>query len=228
LVHLPNLASLGCDGKLSDNDAMRHIAAMPRLRRLRAQESVATDEGFEALSRSRTLQFFWGRECSNFGSRGFVAFSKMPALRGLGIGCGNVDDQALSTLPDFPALRELTPIGFKDEGFRHVGRCRQLERLTCMYCRDTTDIATEHIAGLELKYYYAGLTKITDRSLAILGQMLSLEQVDFYECKGVTDSGLVFLAGLPRLREVHLDGLPGVTLEGTGVFPKHVHVSYST
>jgi Leucine-rich repeat (LRR) protein len=97
-----------------------------------------------------------------------------------------------------------------------------------MYCRDTTDTATAHIAGLGLKYYYAGLTKITDRSLAILGQMPSLEQVDLYECKGVTDSGLVFLAGLPRLREVHLDGLPGVTLEGTGVFPKHVHVSYST
>ena len=58
-----------------------------------------------------------------------------------------------------------------------------------MYCRDTTDVATEHIAGLQLKYYYAGLTQITDRSLAILGRMSSLEQVEFYECKGVTDAG---------------------------------------
>jgi hypothetical protein len=81
LVHLPNLGSLGCDGKLSDNQAMRHIALMPRLCKLRAQESVANDDGFAALSKSRTLEFFWGRECSNFGSRGFVAFSKMPALR---------------------------------------------------------------------------------------------------------------------------------------------------
>jgi hypothetical protein len=97
-----------------------------------------------------------------------------------------------------------------------------------MYCRDTTDIATEHIAGLGLKYYYAGLTKITDRSLAILGRMPSLEQVDLYECAGVTDAGLAFLAGLPRLREVHLDSLPGVTLEGTRVFPDNVRVYYST
>ena len=109
LVQLPNLGSLGCDGDLSDDAAMRHIAAIPRLRRLRAQESVATDDGFVALSRSQTLEFIWGRECPNFGSRGFVALSKMPALRGLGIGCKNVDDQALSTLPHFPALRELTP-----------------------------------------------------------------------------------------------------------------------
>ncbi len=228
LVHLPNLGSLGCDGKLSDDVAMRYIAAMPRLRKLRAQESVATDDGFTALSRSKTLEYFWGRECPNFGSRGFVAFSKMPALRGIGVSCKNVDDQALSTLPDFPALVELTPIGVQDGGFRHIGRCRRLERLTCMYCRDTTDTATEHIAGLDLKHYYAGLTQITDRSLAILGRMSSLEQVDLYECKAVTDAGLVFLAGLPRLREVHLDGLPGVTREGTRVFPEHVRVIYST
>ena len=35
----------------------------------------------------------------------------------------NVDDDALSTLRDFPALRELTPIGFKDAGFARIGRC---------------------------------------------------------------------------------------------------------
>src|SRR5439155_15486934 len=107
------------------------------LRKLRAQESVATDDGFTVLSQSRTLESFWGRECPNFGSRGFVALSKMPMLRGIGISCKNVDDRALSTLPQFPALRELTPIDVKDAGFRHVGRCERLERLTCMYCRDT-------------------------------------------------------------------------------------------
>jgi hypothetical protein len=228
LAGLPNLAMLGADGRLSDNTAMRHYASIPRLRRLRAQEAVATDEGFEALSASQTLEGFWGRECPNFGSRGFVAFSKMPALRSLGVGCRNVDDDALSTLPQFQSLRELTPIGMTDHGFRHVGRCKQLERLTCMYCRETTDAATEHIAGLMLRYYYAGLTLITDRSLEILGRMSSLEQIEFYECKGITDAGLVFLAKLPRLQRVAFDSLPGVTPEGTKVFPPRVHVQYTT
>lgn len=228
LVDLPNLASLGADGKLSDNVAMRHFAAIPRLRRLRVQETVATDEGFEALSQSRTIQYIWGRDCAALGNRGFIALSKMPALRGLGVSCKNVEDEALATLPGFPSLRELTPIGMRDDGFRHIGRCERLERLTCMYCRDTTDVATEHLAGLPLKYYYAGLTLITDRSLEILSRMSSLEQVDLYECQGVTDAGLVFLARLPQLREVNLDSLPGVTLEGTRVFPAHVRVKYST
>jgi hypothetical protein len=229
LVNLPNLGVLGCDGRLSDDTAMRHIAAIPRLRRLRAQESVATEDGFEALGQSKTLEFFWGRECPNFASRSFLAFSRMPALRGFGVGCAKVSDQALATLPRFPALRELTPIVFQDEGFRHIGLCENLERLTCMYCRDTGDAATGRIAGLKkLKHYYAGLTKITDRSLELLGGIASLEQVDLYECTGVTDAGLVYLAGLPRLREVHLDSLPGVTLDGTRVFAEGVRVSYST
>ena len=228
LAALPNLVSLGADGTLADDLSMRHMAAIPRLRKLRAQSAVATDDGFEALSHSKTLEHFWGRVCPNFSSRGFHAFSRMPALRFLGVSLKNVDDGTLSLLPRFPVLRELTPIDVTDDGFRHVGRCDQLERLQCMYCRDTTDAATEHIASLRLKRYYAGLTKITDKSLEILGAMTSLEQVEFFECNDVTDAGLVFLAALPNLREIHLDGLPGVTLEGTRVFPAHVRVKYST
>jgi hypothetical protein len=228
LAGMPNLLSLGADGRLSTDEAMRHFAAIPRLRALRAQEAVATEDGFVALSRSKTLERFWGRVCPNFGSRGFLAFSTMPALLGLGIGCANVDDAALAAFPRFPALRELTPIGIRDDGFRHIGRCERLERLTCMYCRETTDAATAHIAGLQIRYYYAGLTLITDRSLEILGGMPSLEQIELYEVNGVTDAGLPFLAALPRLREVNLDCLPGVTLDGTKIFPPHVRVRYST
>ncbi len=228
LATLPNLTSLGADGELSDNVSMRHMAAIPRLRTLRAQNAVATDEGFEALSRSRTLEKFWGRECPGLGSRSLLAFSTMPSLQNLGVGLKNVDEAALASLPRFPALRDLTPIDVQDDGFRQVGRCERLERLVCMYCRDTTDIATGHIANLHLTSYYAGLTKITDRSLEILGGMASLERIELFECQGVTDAGLAFLAQLPRLREVHLDSLPGVTFAGTGVFRPQVRVKYST
>ncbi len=227
LAGLPNLLSLRCDGKLCDDVAMRYIADMPKLRMLVAQGTLTTDEGFQSLSRSRTLEQFWGRECPRLGNKGFVALSKMPSLRGLGVSCKNVDDTALASLAEFPALRELTTIDINDDGFRHVGRCQRLERLWCMYCRDTTDVATEHIAGLRLKYYYAGMAQITDRSLEILGRMPSLEEVEFYECKDVTNRGLVFLAALPRLREVALHSLPQVTLAGTTVFPPHVRVDYS-
>jgi hypothetical protein len=228
LTRLPHLATLGADDHLSDDDAMGHFAAIPGLRSLRAQGSTATDAGFEALSRSATLEGFWGRTCPHFGSRGFIAFSRMPALRSLGISCDNVDDAALGRLPAFPSLRELTPIGVKDDGFRHVGRCERLERLTCMYCRDTTDAATAHVTGLPLKSYYAGLTQITDRSLELLGGMDTLEQIEFFECAHITDDGLPALARLPRLREVSVSGSPRVTHAGMRVFPARVRSRYST
>ena len=228
LVNVPQLGHFRCDGSLVNDETMRHLAAMPRLRMLVAQGSAATDDGFIALSQSRTLEYFWGREAPKLTGRGFAALSQMPALRGLGVSCKQVDDQALALLPRFPALRELAPIDVDDAGFRHVGRCQQLQRLWFMYCRDTTDAATEHIAGLSrLELYYAGLTGITDRSLELLGRMTSLESIEFYECKGVSDAGLVFLAGLPRLREVSLHGLPKVTPGGTAVFPAQVRVDYS-
>ncbi|MBL8212853.1 MAG: hypothetical protein JNK87_19215 [Bryobacterales bacterium] len=227
LAHIPNLQQLGADGKLASDEAMPHIAAVPRLRKLRIQESIATEDGFVALAKSRSLESVWGRVCPNFGDRAFLAFAAIPTLQGMGIGLAKVSDAALAALPHFPALRELTPIGLTDPGFVHVGQCRDLQRLTCMYCRDTTDTATEHIANLGIRYYYAGLTKITDRSLRILGGMHSLEQIDLYECLGITDAGLPYIAALPNLKEVHLDGLPHVTLEGTTVFRPPVRVLHS-
>lgn len=225
---LPNLGFLGCGGEFSNDQAMRHIAALPRLRMLMAQGSVASDSGFETLSGSRTLEYIWGRECPKLRSRGFTALGRMPNLRGLAVSCKHVDDAALAELPRFPALREFMPMDVPDEGFRHIGRCAALEALWCMYCRDTGDAATEHITGLSrLKSYYAGRTQITDRSLEILSRMTSLERLEFRECAKVTNTGLAHLATLPGLREVTLTGLPGVTRDAIAWFPADVQVRYS-
>ena len=39
-------------------------------------------------------------------------------------------------------------MGVADSGFRHIGRCENLEGLWYMYCQDTGDAATVHIASL--------------------------------------------------------------------------------
>jgi hypothetical protein len=227
LTELPNLGALACQGELCDDTAMRHIAAIPRLRMLMAQGTVATDDGFTALSRSPTLEFIWGRECPNLTGRGFVALADMQSLKGLAVSCKFVDDAFLAALPAFPSLTWLLPMDVSDDGFRHVGCCPRLEKLTCMYCRDTGDAATEHIAGLtHLEYYYAGRTHITDRSLEILGSMSSLEEVELSACAGISDAGLVHIARLPRLRKVSVDAAPRVTRTGVAVFPATVRVDF--
>ena len=227
LPRMTNLESFGCDGELSNDRAMSHYAAIPRLKKLRAQGTAATDEGFIALSASRSLADLWTRTSPKLTSRGFAALSRMPALRSLGVGCEGVDDEGLSTLPDFPALRHFTAAGVADGGFRYVGQCAGMEKLWCMYCRETTDCATEHIAPMNLKIYYAGGTKITDRSLEILGQMDSLESVELYGTKGVTDAGIARLSLLPRLRELKLSELPQVTYAALRRLPSRIKLEWN-
>ena len=94
-----------------------------------------------------------------------------------------------------------------------------------MYCRDTGDAATDRIAGLSwLKTYYAGKTRVTDRSLEILGRVPSLEKIEFWECAGITNAGVAFLADFPRLIAITVGGSPNVTRKGMAVFPSAVRV----
>jgi hypothetical protein len=222
LVALPNLGWLAVDAK---DDWMPYIAEMPRLRFLGAQDTTAGDDGFVALSRSRSLEYLWGRRCHNLADRGFVALQNLPALRGLSVSCLNVGDRAIAALEDFPALRELMPMDVPDAGYRHIGRCHALESLVLMYCRDTTDEATEHIGGLSnLSYYFNSYTTITDRTPQILSRMDSLERITFDGCHGLTNTGVAMLARLPKLKELRVSG-KGVTAHIESAFPTSVRVA---
>jgi F-box/leucine-rich repeat protein 14 len=149
-------------------------------------------------------------------------------LKGIAVSCKFVEDAALAMLPRFPALRALMPMDVADEGFRHVGGCEGLEELWCMYCRDTGDRATEHIAGLKLKTYYAGSTRITDRSLDILSRISSLERIELQSCQHVTNEGVSRLVALPNLRRLQVESCRNVTRAGVSGFAPTVRVSYSS
>ena len=221
LIALPRLGALSVDAK----DAwMAHIAAMPRLRFLGIQDTAAGDDGFASLSRSRSIEYIWGRRCHNLRTRGFVALAGMPELRGLAVSCLNVGDEGVSALPEFPSLRELMPMDVPDAGYRHIGRCERLEALILMYCRDTTDAATEQITGLgNLASYFNSYTTITDRTPELLSSMDSLARITFDTCHGLTDAGIARLARLPELRELRVSG-QGITAAVRDRFPTHVRV----
>ena len=229
LAPLANLAHLGWLAFAATDESMPYIATLPHLRFLMCQDTVAGDDGFVALSRSRSIEYIWGRRCYNLRRRGFMALANMPSLGHLSVSCRNVDDVGLSALPQFPALRELMPMDVPDDGYRHIGRCEQLESLMLMYCRDTTDAATEHIAALpRLNKYFASYTRITDRTPEILSGMDSLEDVTFDSCAGLSSAGIAALARLPRLRELRVERMPRVTAEVAAAFPPTVRVRYST
>lgn len=222
LRELPRLARLAVDAK---DDWMPGIAALPHLRFLGIQDTRASDDGWVALARSTTIERIWGRRCYGLADRGFRALARMPRLHGLSVSCLNVSDEAVATLPGFPALRELMPMDIPDAGYRHVGRCTNLASLILMYCRDTTDAATEHITGLaHLTYYFNSYTTITDRTPQLLATMDSLERITFDACHGLTDAGVAALARLPRLRELSVSGR-GTTPAMGAPFPPGVRIT---
>jgi hypothetical protein len=222
LVTLPNLGWLAVDAK---DDWMPYIADMPRLRFLAAQDTPAGDEGFTALGRSQSIEYIWGRRCHNLGRRGFLALAEMPVLRGLSVSCLNVDDEGISALPRFPSLRELMPMDIPDAGYRHIGKCERLESLILMYCRETTDAATEQITTLgRLAYYFNSYTAITDRTPELLSEMDSLERVTFDSWHNLTNIGVAKLARLPRLKELSVSGR-SITAGLEALFPHSVAVN---
>jgi hypothetical protein len=226
---MPNLRFLGCQDTHCDDEAMHHIARLPKLRMLMGQGAVATAAGYEALSHSPTLEYFWGREAPNFTSEAFKALAKLPRLRGLAVSLSQISEAALQHLPHFAALREFMPMDLTDEAFRHIGQCHQLEKLWCMYCRETGDLATEHLKDLQsLRYYYAGSTRITDRSLEILATLKSLQEVNLQYCAALTTDGITRLTALPHLERLTLEGLPHVSREILHRFPRTVRVAYSS
>ena len=223
LAALPRLGRLSID---AGDDTMPVIAGMSSLQFLLMQDTNISDDGFAALSRSQSIEMIWGRSTRNLHNRGFIALSRMPRLRALAVSCLNVDDSALASLPDFPALRELMPMDIPDAGYRHIGKC-DMESLILMYCRDTTDAATEHIAQLtRLRKYFNSYTAITDRTPELLSGIDSLESVTFDACHELTNDGIRALARLPRLKELRVSG-NGLTREVIGNFPRGVSVHYS-
>lgn len=204
LLDLPNLGWLSVD--VAD-DAMTVIGQLPRLRALLCQDTRAGDDGFVALSRSPSLEMIWGRRCHQLQRRGFQALANMPSLRALSVSCKSVDDEGIAALPHFPALRELMPMDIPDAGYRHIARCHALEAVLLMYCRDTSDAATQHLTGLrQLRRYFASYTQVTDRTPELLSTIDTLESVTFESCATLTDAGVATLARLPRLRELRVSG----------------------
>jgi hypothetical protein len=94
-----------------------------------------------------------------------------------------------------------------------------------MYCRETGDEATAHVARLPaLRRYFASYTRATDRSLELLATVDTLEEVTLDSVAALTDAGLAALSRLPNLRAVAASGMIGVTPQVRRAFGPGVRV----
>src|SRR4051812_43550084 len=224
LVGMTALEMLNFHGALASDAVLEAFASIPRLHWLHCQDIVSGDAGFVALGRS-DIQGLSARVCPQITDRGFAAVARLPRLRNLGMGGPRLSDAAWAPLADAQALVDVGPILSRDGAFEHIAKIRQLERLSNMYNRATTDGATRHLrAHPTLVHYHAFGTQITDESLHILAGLPRLETLEFENCAGITDAGLSALAALPRLRRVSAWSCARVQGTWTGVMPAAVTV----
>ena len=94
-----------------------------------------------------------------------------------------------------------------------------------MYCRETTDAATQHINFLNLKKYFASYTRMSDRTPEMLKRYVVAREHHFRQLRRtLTNAGIAALAKLPNLRELKLSGMRGVTLNIRAAFAPTVTV----
>ncbi len=182
--------------------------------------------------------------------RGYLDSIRQSKLQALACCPDRITDQELCDLAaKCPQLRELfldgeRPVpGITVDGWEHVSRMTQLDRLDLDYPCAMSDAGLKHLSKLErlqhlfiwdcskvtdegvrqlsqlrnLRHLYLQLrnsTGFVGHGLAGLASLAQLEHLTLRDCLHLTDEGLSHLPPLPALRTLGLENSPHITLEG--------------
>lgn len=194
LEQFQNLRELSIQSEPVDDEAMAHVAGLPRLERL-VLECNISDEGLKPLERLGSLKKLMinARSVTDAGAE---SLKKLTRLNELSINGTKMTDRALESLVHLSCLRSLS---LKGEHFTGEALSRLNRNLTSLTL--------------------SGLTRpISDADLKSLEGLVSLERLRIfaglhYRRTFITDRGLQTLKQLPRLKEVCFES-PYVTKAG--------------
>ena len=117
-----------------------------------------------------------------------------------------VNDTEILRLAALPALErlDLSHTRISDEGLLHLRPARQIRDLNLLYAEQITDLGLNAVKGwTKLKRLNVRGTRISDPTLAIVGQLHQLESLDIANT-GITDKGLDSLVPLTQLKHLAL------------------------
>ena len=197
-----------------------HLAKMPRLRRLSLQHARISDEGLKHLAKLEHLDTL-SLESTRVGNEGMPYLSDLPRLRMLQLNGTNVTGAGLEHLVELPSLERLEivnqRIGNDDlQPLTRMPRLRQLEvgnsKFTLAGWKTLSDLPLEELEiygpeSLEIRLEHMEHLRSLDIAAwrihdVILVDLPNLSQLKFRQHIG----GNVWLMGLPRLRDLNLDG----------------------
>ena len=213
-------------GKIIDDHALSRLGEMPLLSSLYLGSGSASDTGFEALSKSKSLSHL---AISNFGGiswKGISAISRIQNLERLGLGIHDLPVEAFDSLRRMKRLREFNPNYVGDEAFEAVSQIDSLESIMIMYCDQVTDRAVKALERLpRLRDLSIWSGHITDASCSSISGIQSLEKLLFYR-RDITDEGIRMLATLPCLKSIDLQENLAVSRDSLKAFGPDVRVNF--
>jgi Leucine-rich repeat (LRR) protein len=142
---------------------------------------------------------------------GLRALRNLRGLETLGLGATlRITDGGIEYISGLSRLRELdlTFAPITDEGLSHIKKLASLEALLISGTA-VTDSGLKYIESLRaLKRLHLGCTLVTDAGMVHLQKLQNLQELALTTSVGgepkVTDTGLLKLKGLPRLRRLYL------------------------
>jgi hypothetical protein len=182
------------------NDSVSHFANLP-LTNLSIASSSVDGLGLDKLKKCPLKKLELNGSLINDTNVHYIA--QFP-LQSLSIFHGRITDQALAVFHKLP-LTELNlelceNIG--DHGIQLLATL-PLQKLNLRFTK-ITDLSFITLKNLPLRSLNVGYTPITDNAFQDLPK--SLEEIELYNCRQLTDHAFTHIAQLPRLRRLNISG----------------------
>lgn len=224
LASLTNLEMLRLHGPSINDEALKSISKLSKLKVLRILQGGVTKEGVALLQGHKNL-----KELNLYGNRGLEndaleALGSIANLEILGLRGTLVDNNGMRFLAGLTKLKELdlseSKIG-NGENFAALANVQTLQDLN-VWQTDIGDADMPAVGKLKgLKRLNLDKTLVTDKGLENVQELASLEYIHLGKTM-ITDAGLAHLHGLTKLKTVIVTFVPGVSAEGAAELQKAV------
>ncbi|MBT6460019.1 MAG: adenylate cyclase [Planctomycetaceae bacterium] len=143
-----------------------------------------------------------------------TALTKLPELSVLRLRRTSISDEQLGRFITLKLrMIDLRNTNITDDGLVHLAKIKSLVDIQLEKSK-VTDIGIQRLAGLNLKSFNANYcTSISNRSLAVLAAMPSMEQIQLDYTK-INDTGMAVLTTASRLTRLRIRG---VDITGAGL-----------
>lgn len=209
-LSFPQLKTLLIDGGTASTALVSEVCAVPTLQQLQLSCPAGqfTVDDFRRLTGLPNLIDLSLAKSSLLDQSCPLATQQLK-IQKLNVGRTGIGDQFLSTIGDFPNLRELdlTASKITDSGLAYLSGLSQLESLTLSET-EISSAAAKHFSQLQsLRELHLHHTKLDGQAFADIAKLKNLEWIDLSQ-SNVRGEQLLELRKLPKLRGVVLMNTP--------------------